>query len=146
MHFQSFLLKTNNYMMKQYISEGEAIYMDRNFGLFSKRLAEWAIGMMEVKDQATKEMKPLKARTLDDVKDVLKDNKVDIDDELCYTAWYLFNMALADYPKTLKTDELRASYVEETLCDPDGESTDVLECFIAKMNNAGIPIFWEKYL
>ena len=55
-------------------------------------------------------------------------------------------MAVADYPKALKTDAQRASYVEETICDPDGDPTNVLECFEAKMCNAGIPIYWERFL
>jgi hypothetical protein len=132
--------------MKQYMSEGEAMYMDKNFGLFSKRLAQWAIDNMEVEDPATHTMKPLKAKTLEEVQEILKANKVDIQEEFIYTAWYLFNMALADYPKTCKTDEQRASFVDETICDPDGMPENVLSCFVAKMCNAQIPIHWEKYL
>jgi hypothetical protein len=54
-------------------------------------------------------------------------------------------MAVADYPKTCKTDELRAMFVEETLCDPDGMPENVLDCFVAKMCNAGVPIYWEQF-
>lgn len=132
--------------MKQYISEGEALYMDKNFGLFSKALAEWAIGRMEVKDATTKEVKPLKSKSLEEVQETLKLFKVELQDEFIYTGWYLFNMALADYTKSLKTDEQRAMFVEETLCDPDGMPENVLSCFVAKMCNAGVPIHWEKYL
>lgn len=132
--------------MKYYMSEGEARYMDKNFGLFSKRLAKWAISMMEVEDPTTKMPKPLKAKDLEEVEDILKANKVEVDDELLYTAWYLYNMTLADYPKSLDTDARRAMYVEETLCDPDGSPTDVLACFVAKMCRAEVPIQWEKYL
>lgn len=132
--------------MKQYISEGEAIYQDQNHGLFSKRLAEWAISNMKVKDSATKAMKPINVRSIEDVKGVLKQNEVEMPDEFLYTAWYLFNMAIADYPKSLTTDEQRAMFVEETICDPDGMPENVLACFVSKMCNAETPIFWEKYL
>ena len=132
--------------MRQYISEGRAMYEDENHGLFSWRLAKWAIGNMEVQDPATKEMKPLKARSLEDVQDVLKSYNVKMPEEFIYTAWYLFNMALADYQKTCKTDEQRAMFVEETLCDPDGIPENVLDCFAAKMCNAGKTINWERYL
>jgi len=132
--------------MKQYMSEGEAMYMDKNFGLFSKRLAQWAIDNMEIEDPTTKTMKPLKAKSLEEVQEILKANKVEVQDEFIYTAWYLFNMALADYPKSLKTDEQRAMFVDETICDPDGMPENVLACFVAKMCNAEIPIYWEKYL
>lgn len=132
--------------MKQYISEGRAMYEDENHGLFSKRLAEWAISNMEMKDPATKAMKPIIVRKLEDVKQVLDAHKIELPSEFMYTAWYLFNMAVADYPKTCKTDEDRANFVEETLCDPDGIPENVLDCFVTKMCNAGVPIYWENYL
>lgn len=132
--------------MKHYISEDRAIYEDMYHGLFSKKLAEWAISKMEMKDPATKSIKKLVVRKLDDVQKVLEDNKVELPMEFIYTSWYLFNMAVADYPKTLKTDEQRAMFVEETLCDPDGIPENVLDCFVTKMCNAGEPIYWEMYM
>lgn len=130
--------------MKHYISEGRAIYEDENHGLFSKRLAEWAIGKMQAETNGI--MKTITPRKLEDVKEVLKEYKIAYPEEFTYTAWYLFNMAVADYPKSLKTDEQRAYFVDETLCDPDGIPENVLDCFATKMCNAGIPIYWEDYL
>lgn len=132
--------------MKKYISEGQAIYEDENHGYFSKSLAEWAINRMETEDAATGVMKRITPRKFSDVMDVLETNKIQIPHESKYTAWYLFNMAIADYPKTLKSDEQRATFVEETICDPDGCPENVLDCFATKMRNAGEPIFWEMYL
>lgn len=128
------------------MSEGEAIYMDKNHGLFSKRLAEWAISNMEVKDPATKDVKELKEHSIEEMESVLKQNKVELPEEFTYTAWYLYNMTFADYPKTIKTDEQRAMYIEETLCDIDGAPENVLNCFVAKMCEVGVPIWWENYL
>ncbi len=132
--------------MKQYISEDRAIYEDMYHGLFSKKLAKWAIDHMEAKDPTTKAMKQIAKRDVSDVMAVLEEHKVELPDEFIYTAWYLFNMAVADYPKTCKTDEQRAMFVEETICDPDGTPENVLDCFIAKMCNAGIPIYWEQFI
>lgn len=131
--------------MEHYISEGRAIYEDENHGLFSKKLAEYAISRMRTED-ANGLLKPIVVRKLDDMKDVFQQYGIKIQDEFCYTAWYLFNMAVADYPKTLRNDEQRAMFVEETLCDPDGSPENVLDCFAAKMRNAGVPIFWEEFL
>jgi hypothetical protein len=122
------------------------MYEDMYHGLFSRKLAEWAISNMMVKDATTKQMKKLSPRSIDDMNEVLKANKVEMPDEFMYTAWYLFNMALADYPKTLKDDSQRASFVEETICDPDGCPENVLSCFEVKMCNAEVPIYWEKFL
>ena len=132
--------------MKNYISESRAIYEDYNHGNFSKKLAEWAIGNMRVEDAANGKLKPIKVVNLDEVKEIFKDNSVKIPDGSIYTAWYLFNMAIADYPKALKTDEQRAVFVEETICDPDCCPEAVLECFTAKMCAMGVTIYWENYL
>ena len=59
--------------MKQYISEGRAMYEDENHGLFSKKLAEWAISKMKTKDPETKQMKSVRMRSVDDIKSVLKE-------------------------------------------------------------------------
>lgn len=132
--------------MKQYISESRAVYEDMYHGLFSRKLAEWAVGHMEIKDTATKQMKPIIEASVDKVVSVLKENGIELPDEFIYTAYYLFNMAIADYPKLCKTDEQRALFVEETLCDPDGMPENVLSCFESKMCNAEIPIYWERFL
>ena len=132
--------------MKEYISEERAIYEDMYHGLFSKRLAEWAIGNMETQDPNTKGIKKVSARSVDDVKKILEEHDIEMPDEFIYTAWYLFNMAVADYPKSLKTDEQRALFVEETICDPDGCPENVLACFEAKMCMMGKPIFWEMFI
>jgi len=132
--------------MKSYISEGRAVYEDYNHGQFSKRLAEWAIGNMRVKDAATGKLAAMKATAVEDVMETLKENGVKVGEGCKYTAWYLFNMAKADYPKTLTTDAQRAHFVEETINDPDCCPEAVLECFTAKMCTMGVPIFWEDLL
>ena len=132
--------------MKQYISQARAAYEDMYHGMFSRKLAEWAVGCMEMKDTATKQTRPIVATPIDEVQSILKENGVDLPDEFIYTAYYLYNMATADYPKTLQTDEQKARFVEETICDPDGMPENVLACFEAKMCNAGVPIFWERVL
>ena len=131
--------------MKQYITEERAMYEDNFHGMFSRKLAKWAISNMEMKSPDG-QMKPVAMRSVDDVLEILSANKVELPDEYIYTAWYLYHMTIADYPKSLKTDEQRATYVEETLLDPDGEPCDVLSCFEAKMCNAGIPIYWERMM
>ena len=128
------------------MTEEEAIYMQAYQNHFSRKLAAWAISNMEVEEQATGRKKHITMRSVDDVMEILRNNNVEIPDESTFDAWYLYHMAIADYPKTMTTDEMRSSYVEETICDPDGNSGDVLACFAAKMCNAGIPIHWEMFI
>lgn len=131
--------------MKYLMSEEEAAFYEKYQGHFSRKLAEWAISNMVMVDPATGKEKPITAIPMDDVMTILKTNNVKIPYESKVDAWYLFNMAIADYPETLTTDKQRASYVEETICDPDGEPTNVLACFVAKMCNKGIPVYWEDF-
>lgn len=132
--------------MKQYISEEEAIYQDLYHGQFSRKLAKWAIGNMKAEDAATGKPMPVTMRSVDDVVEILHTNGVEVSERYIYTAWYLYMMTLADYPKTLTSDKQRASFVEETMSDPDGSPSNVLACFVAKMCNAGVPIYWERFI
>ena len=132
--------------MKQYISEARAIYEENYHGQFSKNLAEWAISNMQLKDPSTRQMRPIRAKSVDEVMELMKRYGVQVPEEYMYTAWYLYHMAVADYPKSLTDDEHRATFVEETIMDPDGMPENVLDCFVAKMRNAGKPIYWERML
>ena len=128
------------------MTEEEAAYMEAYQGHFSKKLATWAINNMESEDHATGKMKRIPVVPVDDVVEILKSNDVKIPYESKYDAWYLYMMTLNDYPESLATDKSRAKYIEETICDIDGDPTNVLACFVAKMCNADIPIFWEDFL
>lgn len=132
--------------MKYIMTEEEAAYMDAYQGHFSKKLAAWAIGCMEMEDPATGKVKEIKPLSVDEVFEIFKENNVKIPYESKFDAWYLYHMSLADYPDTLTTDKQRASFVEETICDVDGEPTNVLACFVAKMCNKGIPIYWQEFI
>lgn len=132
--------------MKQYISEVRALYEDNYHGQFSKNLAEWAINNMQLKDPSTGQMRKIRAKSVEEVMEILKKHGVELPEEYIYTAWYLYHMAVADYRKTCKNDEDRANFVEETLMDPDGMPENVLDCFVTKMCNAGKPIYWERMM
>lgn len=127
--------------MKQYISEDRALYEDAWHGQFSRKLAEWAINTMKGKDDT-----PVKTKKLDEVMKILNDYGVALPDKYKYTAWYLFNMAIADYQHAIPTDEVKAYFVYETIMDPDGCPANTLDCFVTKMCNAGEPIIWEEML
>ena len=127
------------------MTEEEAVYMQAYQGHFSRKLALWAISNMELKDATTGKTKPVSIRPVDDVMEILRDNEVEIPDECTFDAWYLYHMSLADYQKTHTSDKQRATFVMETLCDPDGDPTNVLACFEAKMCNVGKPIHWEMF-
>lgn len=131
--------------MRSYVSEARAVYQDYHHGQFSKKLAEWAISKMRSKGEGGK-LSSISAIPLDRFDSLMQSNNIKIDEKMRYTAWYLYNMVLADYPKTLTSDSQRCSFVVETLLDPDCCSEAVLECFTAKMCAMNVPIHWEEYL
>ena len=133
--------------VKYIITEEEAQYQDRYHGHFSRRLAEWAISMMERKDTVSGKVAPVKPYTIEEVEEMIEPFRRHIGEEAIYTAWYLANMCKADYLGSSVPDkEHVALYVKDTLCDPDGEPQMVLACFRAKCDVKGIPIYWERYL
>lgn len=132
--------------MRYFMSKEEAMYMEAYQGHFSKKLASWAIDNMESEDPVTGKVKKIPVVSVDDVMDILKANDIKIPYECKFDAWYLYMMTLNDYPESLSTDKQRAKYIEETICDIDGDSTNVLACFMIKMCNANIPIFWQDFV
>jgi hypothetical protein len=84
--------------------------------------------------------------SLEDFKALLNRLGHKIEDKYMYTAWYLYNMAIADYKEALPTVEQKIAFVKETMFDPDCCPEAVLECFVAKMCIMGVPIYWENYL
>jgi len=132
--------------MKYIMTEEEAEYMQAYQGHFSRKLAMWAINNMTTKDSATGKEKKIPVVQVDDVMEILKANGIEIPYESKYDAWYLYMMTLNDYHDSLDTDKRRAKYIEETICDIDGDETNVLACFIAKMCNANMPIYWQDFI
>lgn len=122
------------------------MYEDYYHGQFSKKLAEWAISQMKVKDPTSNKMVAIKPTTLEETKGIFKESGIKIDDKMQYTAWYLYNMARADYAKSLTSDATRAIFIDETINDPDCCPEAVLECFTAKMCIMEVPIYWEEML
>lgn len=141
-----FFVKSKYKAMKHHISETRAEYEDLYHGNFSRALADWAIKRMKVKDAQSGKLEQLKATPFDQTMEIIAAENVKIEKAHQYTAWYLYNMAKADYTKTLTTDTLRATYVHETIYDPDSCPEAVLECFTAKMCANGVVIFWEDFL
>ncbi|MBR1448810.1 MAG: hypothetical protein IJ588_08730 [Prevotella sp.] len=132
---------------KYIITDEEAMYMERYKGRFSKRLAEWAISMMEKKDKLSGKMAKIKPYSIEEVEEMVKPFRQHIGEESIYDAWYLANMCKADYlDSSIPDKEHVALYVKDTLCDPDGEPQMVLACFRAKCDVKRIPILWERMM
>lgn len=129
-----------------YKSEEEMIYYEMYKGHFNKKLADWAISMMGKRNETSGKLEPIRKRTTEEWDEFMKTNKLDIPEECYYDGYYLWHMLQADNTKSLEDAKHIALNIEETICDPDGDPTNVLACFKAKMDNMGVPIYWERFI
>jgi hypothetical protein len=137
----------NNYQMQdiemaQLQPSGFAEYMATYGGHFSKKMCEWAVGMMKVKGN-----KKLSPWTREQVESILTKNSVVLDNDMGYDKVYVANMCKADFLGSSVVDESRAAfYVKDLLDDPDGYDEMVFNRFMMDCMGRNIPIMWEDML
>ena len=119
--------------------------MDANQGHFSKALAQWAISRMRTKGEGRRLVK-INAVPLDETETILREHGIEVKEESIYDAWYLYNMCLADYKRSLPDNNAIAMFIDETINDPDCDPKAVLACWRAKMDVMRVPIHWERYM
>ena len=119
----------------------------RNYGFsFSKKACEYAVSLMEKKNPATGMPEKIAPWSKEKVEECFKKNNVVLNRNLTYDHVYVFNMAIADHPKSIPNEALRCFYVKETLEDIDSNPENVFRKWIVSMDGNGIPIYWEDLL
>lgn len=119
----------------------------RNYGFsFSKKACEYAVSLMEKKNLASGNMERIDAWGKEKVEECFKKNNIVLEGALTYDHVYVFNMALADYPKSIPNETSRCLFVKETLEDVDASPDNVFRKWIVSMDSMGIPIYWEDLL
>lgn len=119
----------------------------RNYGFsFSKKACEYAVSLMEKINTATGMPEKIEAWSKEKVEECFKKNNIAIKGQITYNHVYIFNMALADYPKSIPNELMRCLYVKETLEDVDSNPENIFRKWIASMDGNGIPIYWEDLL
>lgn len=115
---------------------------------FSKKMCEWAVSRMRVKDDtAAGKTKRLDAMKKDDVEELLKKYGVKLEKDAGYDCVYAANMARADYYKSSIVDEAHlALFVKDYIDDPDGYDGLPFTRFYADCIGSGTPIMWEEML
>lgn len=128
--------------MAQLQPSGFAEYMATYGGHFSKKMCEWAVGMM--KDNKGKKLSPW---TKEQVESILTKNSVVLNNDKAYDKVYVANMCKADFLGSSVVDESRAAmYVKDLLDDPDGYDELVFNRFMMDCMGRNIPIMWEDML
>jgi hypothetical protein len=112
---------------------------------FTRKSCEYACSMMKKKDASGNKVK-IAMIPKDEVEAILKKYGVDVDSDLIYDAVYLYNMARADYPKTLPDDAHIATYIQETMNDVDGSKEDIFRTWYAKAVSHGESVPWYDFV
>lgn len=121
-------------------------YLAQNGWHFNKKLCEWAVGKMKKKNQLNK-IDKITPYTKDNLEAMLKNNNINIENDIGYDALYVLNMAKADYHGSSINEELRLiRFVKDYLDDPDGYDGVALTRFYADCIGKGEAIPWEDVL
>ena len=118
-----------------------------NYGWhFSKRMHDWAVSKMRVRDEAGKEKK-LEPWSREEVEEMLRKNNITVEHDRGYDVCYVANMLKADFFKKSLTDEAHlALHVKLYLDDIDGDPCRAFDEFLATCIGKGMPINWEDMI
>lgn len=121
-------------------------YIESNGPHFNRKLCEWAVSKMIVKDDSGKEKK-LEAWTQDEVEELLKKYGVQVKNDKGYDVCYIANMFKADFFKKSITDEANLCiHIKCYQDDVDGDPCRAFDEFFAACIGKGVSIPWEKML
>lgn len=119
----------------------------RNYGFnFSKKACDYAVSLMERVNIANGMPEKFEPWSKEKVEECFKKNNIAIKGQMTYNHVYVFNMAIADHPKSIPNEMMRCLYVKETLEDVDSNPENIFRKWIASMDGNGMPIFWEDLL
>lgn len=136
-----------NTLMNYCIPEDLEQYMSYYGMHFSRRLCDFAVGRMRKRDKASGKITKIIPMTVSEVKSILDDNDVEIDESSIYDALYLANMVRADYwGSSIEDEEHLAKYIKDVLCDEDGYDGIVFCRYIGDCNATGAVIHWNMML
>lgn len=114
---------------------------------FNKTLCKFATDMMKREDNASGVVKKITPIKMEELKELLEKNKVELESNDWYDALYLANMVKADFwGSSIEDEEHMARYIEDVICDVDGYEGIVFSRFLADCACKGIVIFWDMMI
>ena len=126
---------------------GMKLYLESYGFHLSKKLYEWAVSKMKVKDEATGKEKKLEPWSKDEVDDMLKANGITIEHDKGYDVAYVANMLKADFYKKSLVDEAHlCKHIKCYLDDIDGDPCRAFDEFFATCIGKGIPVIWSDVI
>ena len=124
-----------------------ARYISENGAHFNKKLCDWAVSKMQVKDDVTGKKKRLDAWSSEETDEMMKKYGIDVKNDNGFDVCYTANMLKADFFKKSITDEVHlCMHVKLYLDDVDGDPCRAFDEFYATCIGKGTAIPWEKML
>ena len=109
---------------------------------FSKAMCEWAVSNMTDRNG-----KPVKMKSREEVRNILSNNGVKLENDKAYDAVFVFHMGMSDYyGSSVQGEDRLAKYVKDVLDDVDGYEGIAFTRFVADCNGKGEPIIWEEMM
>lgn len=124
------------------IPEEQRAYL-MNYGKhFNEKMCKFAVSLM--RDRNGNRLPMTKK---DDVLAKLRENGVELENDVMFDSTYVMHMATSDFMGSSIEDEKHLClYVKDYIDDPDAEDGQVFSRFYASCVNAGIPIDWSEML
>lgn len=129
------------------LPEEMTVYFQHNGRHFNKKLCEFAVGKMTMRNPSTGvlvKLVPITKQTLDGL---LKSYHIELNNNQLYDYVFVANMCKADYLGSSIPDEQHlCKYIKDVIDDVDGYDGIVFNRWYADMCRKGIPISWIDML
>lgn len=126
--------------------EAMLIYMRHNGPHFNRKLCEFAVSNMTIRDVNDREV-PLSPYNKEEVENLLKAHNITIKNNQLYDFVYVANMCKADFlGSSVPNEQYLAMYVRDVIDDIDAPDGLVFNRWYADISYMGIAIDWEEML
>lgn len=123
----------------------KSIYVEKNGWHFNKKLCDFAVSKMEMlaPDGSKTKIVPY---TKDQVEELLRLNRVSVNNLKGFDHVFVANMCKADYlHSSIQNEAQLALYIKDVLDDPDGYDGISFVRWCADMEHTGVYIDWESF-
>lgn len=122
--------------------EGMDAYLSNYGHHFSKKMCQWAVGMMRDRNNKRVAMKDI-----DHVDSLLKAYGITLENDKGYDKVFVMHMGLSDYMgSSIPEEQYLARYIKDVLDDRDGYEGIAFCRFIADCNGKGVPVIWTDMI
>lgn len=140
-------MEKEDFTMFDLVPNGYRNYRRHNGRHFTKRLCEFAVGMME-KEGKDGEPESITPMSKEEVEKVLHDWGIELKNAQQWDAVYVANMCVADFLGDVVPgdDEHLARFIKKYIDDPDGYEGIAFARWYTDVSVKGIGVPWEEVM